>query len=143
MMVARHAVAVAAAALLAVGLLFAPMAQAKTQTVLRSLMITGASPTDLSGVAVIHNPGFEKTISQQIPPLAFPVFVDLDEDDATGTVLNKRFDTLVTLTNTTGNPLNNVTLTLLDASGANTLGATVVNLAPHASVLVLVSDLLP
>jgi hypothetical protein len=143
MMVTKRAIAAGVGVLLAVGLLLPPNALAKTQTVLGSLMITGASPTDLSGVAAIHNPGFEKTISQQIPPLVFPVFVDLDEDDVSGAVLNKRFDTLVTLTNTTGSPLNNITLTLLDASGATTLGMKTLNLGPHASVLVFVSDLLP
>jgi len=142
-MLTKPAIAAGVRALLAVGLLLPPEALAKTQTVLGSVVITGAAPTDLSGVAVIHNPGFEKTTSQQIPPLAFPVFVDVDEDGASGVVLNKRFDTLVMLTNTTGSTLNNITLTLLGADGTTVLGTKTFNLGPHASTLIFLSDLLP
>jgi len=53
---------------LLVSLLLPQNSSAKTQTVLGSLTITGAGPTDLVGVVVTHNPGFEKTISQQLPP---------------------------------------------------------------------------
>ncbi len=142
-MVTKRAIAAGVGALLAVGLLLPSKAPAKTQTVLGSVMITGVSPTDLSGVAAILNPGFEKSISQQIPPLVFPVFIDVDEDDVTGAVLTKRFDTLVALTNTTGSQLNNITLTLLAADGTTVLGTKTFNLGPHASTLIFLSDLLP
>ncbi len=128
--------------LLVLGLLLPLGASAKTQTILGSVMITGVSPTDIVGVAVIHNPGFEKTISQQIPPLTFPVFVDVDEDDVSGAVLNKRFDTVVTLTNATAGPLDDITLTLLDASGTTALASTTIDLAANASAAVFLSDLL-
>lgn len=129
--------------LLVLGLLLPLGASAKTQTILGSVMITGVSPTDIVGVAVIHNPGFEKTITQQIPPLTFPVFVDVDKNDSGGAVLNKRFDTLVMLTNATAGPLNNIALTLLDASGTTTLASTTISLGAHASVAIFLSEVLP
>ena len=131
------------AAFLVLGLLLPQAASARAQTILGSLTITGVSPTDLVGIAVIHNPGFEKTITQQIPPLTVPVFVDVDKDDSSGGVLTSRFDTLVVLTNTTGNTLINITLTLLDTDGNQLATMTINNLGAHASRTINVSDLLP
>jgi len=130
-------------ALLLLGLLLPLGASASTRTVLGSLMITGVSPTDLVGVAVIHNPGFEKTITQQVPPLTFPVYVDVDKNDSNGAVQNRRFDTFIMLTNATAGPLNNIALTLLDASGATTLASTTISLGAHASVAIFLSEVLP
>ena len=127
---------------LLVSLLLPQNSSARTQTVLGSLTITGAGPTDLVGVAVTHNPGFEKTISQQIPPFTVPVFVDADVDDTSGQVVNSRFETTVILTNTTGGTLN-LTLMILDASGVNTLATSMVSLPPHATTSIDLSGPLP
>ena len=127
---------------LLVNLLLPQNSSAKTQKVFGSLTITGAGPTDLVGVAVTHNPGFEKTVSQQIPPFTLPVFVDADVDDNTGQVVNSRFETTVILTNTTGGTLN-LTLTILDASGVNTLATSLVSLPPHATTSIDLSGPLP
>ncbi len=115
---------------------------ARTQTVLGSLTITGAASTDLVGVAVVHNPGFEKAITQQIPPFTTPVFVDVDKDDMTGQVVISRFDTIVVLTNTTAGTLH-LTLTILDASGMTTLATKMISLDPHATTAINLSALLP
>ena len=123
-------------------LLLPQNSSAKTQTVLGSLTITGAGPTDLVGVVVTHNPGFEKTISQQIPPFTVPIFVDVDTNDTTGDVVHSRFETTVILTNTTGGTLN-LTLMILDASGVNTLATSMVNLPPHATTSIDLSGPLP
>ncbi len=124
------------------GLLLPQGATARTQTVLGSLTITGASPSALVGVVVDHNPGFEKTITVPVPPFTAPVFVDVDKDDMSGQVVNSRFDTTVVLTNTTGMPLS-LTLTVLDASGTTTLATKMVSLAAHATTAINVSALLP
>lgn len=110
---------------LLVNLLLPQNSSAKTQTVPGSLTITGAGPTDLVGVVVTHNPGFEKTISQQIPPFTVPIFVDGDTDDTTGGTLN-------------------LTLTILDASGTTTLATSMVSLPPpHATTAIDLSGPLP
>lgn len=129
-------------ALLVLGLLLSTEASAKTQTVLGSLKITGAGPLELVGFALTHNPGFEKTITQQIPPFIVPVFVDVDKDDGNGQVLNSRFDTTVVLTNTTAVTLN-LTLTILDASGTQTLATSNISLAANATTAITLSALLP
>jgi hypothetical protein len=127
---------------LLVSLLLPQNSSAKSQTVLGSLTITGAGPTDLVGVVVTHNPGFEKTISQQIPPYTVPIFVDADVDDTTGQVVNSRFETTVILTNTTGATLN-LTLTIMDAGGTNTLATVPVTLLAHATTAIDLSGPLP
>jgi hypothetical protein len=75
-------------ALLLVGLLLPQEVSGRTRTILGSLTKTaigGTSPTmELAGVAVAHNPGFEKTVTQQLPPITIPVFVDDGKDDMTG-----------------------------------------------------------
>jgi len=127
---------------LAAAVLLPQKSSAGTQTVLGSLTITGAGPTDLVGVVITHNPGFEKTISQQIPPFIVPIFVDGDTDDMTGQVVNSRFETTVILTNTTGGTLN-LTLTILDAGGTNTLATSMISLPPHATTAIDLSGPLP
>lgn len=124
------------------GLLLPPGAAARTQTVLGSVTITGALPSELVGVVVDHNPGFEKTISLPVPPLTAPVFVDVDKDDMTGQIMNSRFETTVVLTNTTASPLT-LTLTILDAGGTSTLATKMISVGPHATALVNISGLLP
>ncbi len=124
---------------LLVGPLLPQYSSAGTQTVLASLTITGAGPTDLTGVVVTHNPGFEKTISQPVPPYILPIFVDQDVDDMTGQVVNSRFLTTVILTNTTGETLD-LTLTIVDASGLNTLATSMISLPAHATTAIDLSD---
>ena len=129
---------------LMVCLLLPPGVSAKSMTMVGSLEITGGLTTELVGFAVIANPGLEKAITVQIPPLTFPVFVDGEaEDEATSKskLLTKNFDTTVVLTNTTGAALN-LQLKLRDAGGT-LLSTTPVTLAAHATKVILVSDLLP
>jgi hypothetical protein len=129
------------AAVLLAGLLLPQPSTASTQTVLASLTITGAGPTDLTGVVITHNPGFEKTVSQGIPPYTVPVFVDQEVNDMTGQVVNSRFLTTVLLTNTTGGTLN-LTLTITDAGGTNTLATIPVSLPAHATTAIDLSEAL-
>jgi len=129
-------------ALLLLGLFLSAEASAKTQTVLGSLRITGAGPSELVGFVVSHNPGFEKTITQHIPPFIVSVFVDVDKDNGNGQVVNSRFDTTVVLTNTTAGTLN-LTLTILDASGTQTLATSNISLAANATTAITLSALLP
>jgi hypothetical protein len=127
---------------LILGLLLPLGASASTKTVLGSVVITGSfSDGQIVGIMVIHNNGLEKTISKDIPSYTFPVFVDVDEDDATGAVINKRLDTAVLLTNATAGTLNDITLSVMDASGAP-LASTTFDLDPHESVAIFLSDLL-
>lgn len=115
---------------------------AKTQTLLGSLTITSASPTDRVGVTVLHNPGTDETISQQLLPLTVPVFVDVDKEDSGGRVVNKRFDALVALTNVSSAVLNDIKVTLMDASRTTMLASKTISLGPYATALVFASDLL-
>jgi hypothetical protein len=131
---------------LLVGLLLPRLAWARPQTVLASATITGeagaALTTELVGVAVTHNPGFEKTIVQQLPPFTVPVFVDVEKNDATGQVMISRFDTTLVLTNTTDDDLV-LEITVLDSTGTMVLASFNPTLAAHASLLIAVSSLLP
>ncbi len=101
--------------------------------------------TELVGLALIANPGLEKNITTQIPPFTFPVLVDGETEDAPGAtsskLLTKNVDTTLVLTNTTNGKLS-LTLTLRDAGG-NVLTTTNTSLAPNASTVIMVSDLLP
>lgn len=120
-------------------------------TVLGSLVVTkgdgGVLTTELTGFAVIANPGLEKTITQQLPPFTLPVFVDGDtasQPSVPGVprLLRRNFDTTLVLTNTTASSLA-IRLTLLGGGGAP-LGPPVSrSLAAHETILLLVSDLLP
>jgi hypothetical protein len=127
---------------LILGLLLPLEASAKTISILGSALITNVSEDEVVGIAVIANPGLEKSMTQQIPPLTFPVFVQLVEDDANGAVINKLLDTLVAITNATNGILDDITLSVMDTSGAP-LGSTTFDLAAHASILIFVSDLVP
>lgn len=132
------------AAFLLLALLLPTGALAATHTILGSVTVTNgtftAPPTDLVGVAIIHNPGFVKTSSQQLPPYTAPIFLDVDTSDATGDVLNSRFETTLLLTNT--GAAKTIGLTILGAAG-NQLAQTTVNLGALATVLIELSSLLP
>jgi hypothetical protein len=126
---------------LVLGLLLPAQASASAKTILGSLHITGANLGELVGFAVSHNPGFEKNTTQHIPPFILSVFIDVDTDDGTGQVVNSRFDTLVVMTNTTAGTLN-LTLTILDASGTQTLATENISLAANATTAIALSSLL-
>jgi len=127
-------------------------ASASPLTVVGSLTITGAGgaalTTQLVGIAMIANPGFEKNSTIQIPPFTLPVFVDGEAEDEEGStskskLLKKNFDTTLALTNTTGASLV-IELTLRDATGALLTPTPVsMTLLSHATEVIFVSDLLP
>lgn len=135
-------------ALLITGLLLPVGVLATPLTVFGSLTITKADgtplTTELVGFAAIANPGFEKTITQSIPPFTVPFFVDVDKEDSSGSsgekILKSRFDTTLVLTNTTADSLS-ITLTLRDDSGAP-LTTEDRTLDPHATVVIVLSELL-
>lgn|SRR5574341_1137439 len=138
----KHSTWLAAFLLLA---LFLPTgASAATQTIVGSVTVTNADftapPTDLVGVAIIHNPGFEKTSSQQLPPFTAPIFLDVDTNDTTGDVVHSRFETTLMLTNTGG--AKTIGLIIRGAEG-NQLAQETVNLGGFATVLINLSTLLP
>jgi hypothetical protein len=113
-----------ALALLVVGLLVPGIAAARRGNMMGSLTISGDNlPNRLVGIAVVSNPGLEKTMVQQIPPFTVPVIVDVEfEDSSNGPrILNKNLDTTVVLTNVSSAPLT-VTLTLRDGDG-NEIGS--------------------
>lgn len=117
-------------------------AKTKTETILGSLTITGATAAQLVGVVVDHNPGFEKTITLHIPPFTAPIFLDEDkEEDMGGQVVNSRFDTTVVLTNTTTDSLA-IMLTVRDASGM-VLATTTKTLGANATIMINLSTLVP
>lgn len=136
-------------ALLIIGLLLPVGVLATPLTVFGSLTITKADgvplTTEVMGFAVIANSGFEKNITQQIPPFTAPFFVDVDVGEPSGPsrkrpVLQSRFDTTVVLTNTTAAPLN-IELVLRDASG-DLLTTEAMTLEPHATAVIFLSELL-
>jgi hypothetical protein len=134
------------ASLLILAALLSVPAAAASREMLGSLTITGpdgaALTTQLTGVAVIANPGFEKNITVQIPPFTFPVFVQGETtEESASRLLKKNFDTTLILTNTTAAPLV-IELVLRDSSGS-VLSSTVETLAAHASKVIFVSTLLP
>ncbi len=151
-----HRLVVLLVALVAVALSSPSAAPAHPVTVLGSVKITSdPAGTDLTGklvgFAVIANPGLEKTISVPIPSFTLPVFIDgdkpdVDDDSATTSggkkpFLNKRLDTALALTNTSGGSLS-ILVTVRDADGA-TLGSESHTLAANETVLVFISNLLP
>jgi hypothetical protein len=128
----------------AAALLLPQAGWAGSHTVLGSLNVTNANGSplttgDVVGLALIANPGMEKSISPQLPPYTVPVFIDVDTDSGDH-VVNSRFDTTVLLTNTTGSPLP-VLLTVRDAGGT-TLGSKTLTIAAHGTVAVVLSSLL-
>ena len=125
-------------------LLLPQVGWAGSHTVLGSLIVTKAdgSPLttgDVVGLALIANPGLEKSMAPQLPPYTVPVFIDVDTDSGDH-VVNSRFDTTVLLTNTTGSPLP-VLLTVRDAGGV-TLGSQMLTIAAHGTAAVMLSSLL-
>jgi hypothetical protein len=145
---------VACAVLLFGTMMMAGEAVARTVRVSGSLTIapgTGA-PSDLStalvGLAVVANPGFEKTITIHIPPFTLPIFIDGDRDDDDSSALsshpfvNRRLDTTLVLTNTTASTLN-LLVTIYDAAGVALATAVPVSVDAHATKVIPVSDLLP
>ena len=134
-------------ALLILGLILPQGAMARRHTLLGSISLTktGGVPLidEVTGVAAISNPGLEKTISVPIPPYTLPVFVDQDEQDGSdsnSSVTDRRFDTMVILTNTTGASLA-VVITLRDAEGV-ILNTTTVTLPAHGTRAVALSGLI-
>ena len=113
-------------------------------TVLGSLTLTKADDTaltnEVTGFAVLTKPGFDRNITQPIPPFTLPIFVDDDRDDA-GRILFFRFDTLVVLTNTTGGSVQ-IKLTVRNAAGDAILGSATRTLDPHATIVVALSSLM-
>jgi hypothetical protein len=122
-------------------------AWAANNNIVGSLTIAAASPapaltTELVGVAIIANRGFEKTVSQSIPPFTVPVVLSEDPASATSANLSQiNVDTTLILTNTTANVLSLV-LTLYDGAGV-VLSTTPLSVGAHATVMKHVSDLLP
>ena len=132
-------------ALLMLGLLVPAGAWAAHVVALGSLTITGSgttlstAPPDLVGVAVIANPGLEKTITIQIPPYTFPVFVDKDPSNSS----SGNFDTLLALTNVSGAPLT-IKLTVHDTTGATVpLATDTFSIPVNGTLTVQLSTLLP
>jgi len=148
------------AGLFLLGLLIPLDGAARTATILGSLTITKVLPdasrvaltTELVGISLIANPGFEMIIPQQLPPFTIPAFVDVDQEDTSDSagrrILRKRFETTLVLTNTTGTSLS-IELTLWGPSGAgpagngNPLNKLSRTLDPHATLVLFLSDLLP
>jgi hypothetical protein len=143
-------------AVLVLGLVMAPAAQAHHPlSIAGSVSITvagGGEPTGLVGFAVIANPGFEKTITQHLPPFTLPVFIEGDLLDDTGgaaptnrsglRLLRKRLDTTLVLTNTTDGTLS-LLVHLWNGDGGEPLVSDVpLTLGPHATKLLPVGDLL-
>ena len=121
-------------------------ASAGSVSMVGSVTITGAGgvalTTQLTGFAVVANPGLEKGITIQVPPFTFPVFVEGENaDGSVGKLLKKNVDTTLVLTNTTAAALP-IEVTLRDANGT-VLSLTLESLAARATNVTFVSDLLP
>jgi hypothetical protein len=134
------------ASLLILGLLAPTGASAKRVMAFGSLTITKSDGTALStvspplvGVAVLANPGLEKTISIPIPQYTFPVFVN-EETDQPG---DNDFDTVFAVTNVSGSPLM-IKVTLHDANGmVMSLTTDSFTLGANATLTMRLSSLLP
>jgi len=104
------------------GMLFPAGASARRVSVFGSLtiakctdgMCTGTTglTTEFNGLSITANSGLEKTITVQIPPFTFPVFVN-KETESPG---NGDLDTLLVLVNVSGSS-QKIKLTLLDLNG--------------------------
>ena len=116
---------------------------ADTQHLQGTLTITADSPADPVGATVVDSQGLEESINEHILPLTVPVFVNATNGDSNGGAQGGGSDTLVTLTNNTSRPLENITLTLRDPSGTATLATKTIGLDAHATVAIFLSDLLP
>jgi hypothetical protein len=133
----------------AVGLALPAAAPARPVTVLGSLTITGdgnvaLANDEISGFAVIANPGLEKTIVQQLPPYTLPVFLDGDGPDGSPSLrlLRRNLDTTVVLTNTTNGPLV-IEITVRDAAGAIIAGPRDMTFAAHETRTFQLANILP
>ena len=105
----------------------------RVQHVLPSGAFEPLNPGDVTGLAVIMNPGIEKTMAQQLPPYMVPVFVD--------TQGGPNLDTLVALTNTLGVPIT-VRVTLHDQLGVE-IGGRTLTLPALGTESFFVSTLVP
>jgi len=134
------------ASLLILGLLVPSAASARRVIALGSITISEPDGTALSttnpplvGVAVIANPGLEKTISVPVPPYTFPVFVNKDRDEPG----DNDFDAVFAVTNISGNPLV-IKLTLHDANGVVVaLTTDTFTVGANATLTIRLSSLLP
>ncbi len=127
--------------LVLLGLLLPTRVSARTVTVLGSATISGSASSALVGVAVAHNPGFEKTVTVPIPPLTMPVFVDVDKHDITSQVVTSRFDTTLVLTNT--GSAGAIVVTVFDTTGTTLATSSSVTIAAKGTVTIDISSLLP
>ncbi len=116
---------------------------ADRHTLRGSLTIAAESPSSPVGATVVDSRGLEEGIMEQALPLTVPVSVEVDNGNLSGRALGGGGDTLLTLTNTTSRPFNNITLTLRDAGRAATLASKTISLDAHATVVLFLSDLLP
>lgn len=104
------------------GMLFPAGALAKRVFIFGSLTIakctdvactnTTGLTTEFNGVVFLANPGLEKTIALQVPPFAFPVFVNTDTVSPGGGDL----DTTLALVNVSGGS-QTIKLILRDSNG--------------------------
>ena len=135
---------VAITTLLIIGLLWPTGAWARRVAVGGSLTIiqaAGPLTTQLVVLSVTSNRGLEKVVTQQLPlPGALfvvPFFVNKDKShDDDGDL-----DTLLTLTNTTGAPLDLI-LTLRGLDGSVLTVSTPSTLSAHETRVIVISDLL-
>lgn len=107
------------------------------------LTISSDSHTEPVGAKVVDSHGREESINEHILPLTVPVSVNGTNGNSNGGAPGGGGDTLLTLTNTTNRPFNNITLTLRDAGRAATLASKTISLDAHATVVLFLSDLLP
>lgn len=132
------------------GVLLPASALAKRVTVFGSLAIakctdvacTGTTglATEFNGVAVTANPGLEKTITFQVPPCTFPVFVNKETDDSSD---SGNLDTLLILVNVSGGS-QTIKLTLRDSAGNPvTLTTDVFTVDANHTLSLFLSNLLP
>lgn len=145
----RKTHAVVLAIFLVAALALPAAAPARPVTILGSLTVTGnnnlpLTNNEITGFAVIANPGLEKTMVQQLPPYTLPVFIDGDGPDGSPSLrlLRRNLDTTVVLTNTTNAPLT-IEVTVRNAAGAVIVGPTDMVFVANETKAFQVSDLLP
>jgi hypothetical protein len=142
----RTKILVLGSTLALVALLLPVSASAKRLTVAGSVAITRADDVALKDelvvTAVMSNPGLEKVVAQQLPlpgPIyVFPFFIDHE----LGSSGPGNFDTIVALTNTRDAGLS-IKLIVRTSDGAEIDGSPhTIDLAPHATKLLSLSDLM-
>jgi hypothetical protein len=131
------------------GLLLPTSALAKRVSVFGSLTIAKCSDvactdtigltSEFNGIVLIANPGLEKTITFQVPPFTFPVFVNKETDSPGGGDL----DTRLVLVNVSGGS-QTIKLTLRDLDG-NPVALTtdIFTVETNHTLNLLLSNLLP